>query len=338
MPKTYDVAVVGGHGLVSRNIIKDLITNEFPFKSITVYGSKEHASIPLEVEEMLFDVQVIDETDIKKHDIVFFSGSDALSYKYAEEFIKKGAKVIDNSSTFRMLESVPLVIPEINGTDLLYNTNIYAVPNCTTTMMLVALDPLHKYFDVERIIVSSYQSASGYGKLALEELLNEQLDPKYRAKVLPSRNVDKKRLFNNILPIVDEVDEETNYTKEELKMREETRKIWHDAEIEVQATCVRVPTHVGHGASISAICKEKIDLNTARKLIKECSWLRLKEQGDYPDVKGVEGTKYVDVGRMRVDLDCEYTINMFVTSDNLVRGASYTAVMIAFKLIDLRII
>lgn len=337
MIKLYDVAVVGGHGLVSKAIVNDLFKYNFPIKNLVIYGSKEHKDIELVSNGKKFKVDTIDEENIPHFDLVFFSTGEDLSYKYAPLFIKKGARVIDNSSYFRMDEKVPLVIPEINKEDLLNDTMIYANPNCTTILLLLAATSVHKLFSLEKIIVSSYQSVSGAGSLALQELINEIHNENYQPKILPSKNATKKQIFNNILPIVDEI-EEDGYTKEENKIINESKKILHKKDLELNPTCVRVPTIFGHGISASLVCKEKINLNALKEEYQKCSYIRLLEYPNYPDVKSVTGTPLVDIGRLRVDKYCEFTVNLFATSDNLIRGASYNAVMIALALLELKIL
>lgn len=337
MSKSYDIAVVGGHGLVSKAIIKDLFNSGIPIKSLVVFGSKENVDIDLIVDGHTLKVEVIDEKNIKHFDIVFFSTGDDLSYKYAQLFIDKGARVIDNSSYFRMNKDVPLVIPEINEEDLLNNTMIYANPNCTTILILLALLPVHRAFGLEKIIVSSYQSISGAGTLAVQEFINQNINPELSPKILPSSNVIKKTIYNNILPIVDDV-LPNGWTKEETKVENESKKILHLPELEINPTCVRVPTIVGHGVSVAAICKKKIDLLYLINEYYKYDFLRLKLNENYPDLKEVKDTSFVDVGRLRIDKYCEYTVDLFATSDNLIRGASHNAIQIAKSLIKLGVI
>ena len=337
MNKKYRVAVIGGHGLVARAIIEDLHRYNFPISELIVYGSKEHASIDLIIKGEKYHIVPLEEKNVREFDLVFFSSSEDLSNKYAKLFIEKGARVIDNSSFFRNDKNVPLVIPEINEEDLLNDSKIYANPNCTTIMMLLAIYPLHQECKLEKLNISSYQSISGAGKLALEEYVNESIDPSYKAKVLPSKNTVKKVIYNNILPIVDNINED-GFTSEELKIINESQKILHMKELEINPTCVRVPTLYGHGITIYALCKEKIDLNRLKEIYQDIPYLKYKDNPDYPDLKEVVGTPIVEVGRFRVDKYCEYTLDLFATSDNLIRGASYNAVQIGLSLIKLGIL
>lgn len=337
MQKKYDVAVVGGHGLVCKSIIKDLYLYNFPLKRLTIYGSKEHAGIDLEVEGKKHKIVPFIKENIQKHDLVFFSTGEDLAKDYAKYFIEKGARVIDNSSYFRLDDNVPLVIPEINEEDLLNDSYIYANPNCTTIMMLLAVYPLHKNNVLEKLNISSYQAISGAGNSALEEYVNETINKDYLPKVLPAKNVNKKTINQNILPIVDNLNED-GFTLEEIKIIKESQKILHLKELEVNPTCVRVPTLMGHGITIYALCKEKIDLDKLKDIYKNEPYLIFKDGKDYPDLKEVVGTPFVAVGRFRVDKYCDYTLDLFATSDNLIRGASYNAVKIALSLIKLGVL
>ncbi len=335
MNKKWKIAIVGGHGLVAKHIIKDLFDLEFPMESLTLYGSKEHAHTPIKIQKEIYPITPLSHKTIQDFDLVFFSGNDHISEEYASDFIKKGALVIDNSSFFRMHHDVPLVIPEINKDDLLDGKNLFANPNCTTIMILLALKSLHERYQLEKVFITSYQSASGAGKDALKELLEEQKDATYTPKILPSSNASKKVLADNILPVVDSF-LDNGYTREEMKIRAETQKIFHDNKLEINVTCVRVPTTIGHGASIAAQFKEKVDVDEALKLWKDCPYLKVFINPNYPSLLEVRKTPIVGVGRLRKDLDCEYTLNFFVTSDNLIRGASYNAVMMAFKLWEIK--
>ncbi len=331
MEKKWKVAVIGGHGLVTKCLIEDLFKYHFPLESLSIYGSKEKADIPLVINERTFIVIPLDKKTITYYDLVFFSGNENIAKEYAPDFIKKGAIVIDNSSYYRMHKDVPLVIPELNADDLLDGNKLYANPNCTTIMILLAVKPIHDKYKAEKIIVSSYQSASGAGTNALNEYYSEINNPSYKATFLPSSNVIKKNLFDNILPIVDDV-LDNGYTKEEMKIRDESHKILHDASIDINVTCVRVPTTIGHGASIVVQFKEKIAVEEVINIWKSCPYLKVYQHPDYPSLLEIRHQSFVAVGRLRADLDCEYTISFFVTSNNLVRGASYNAVMMAFKL------
>ena len=170
MKKEWKVALVGAHGLVGKSMIEDLFRLDFPMDCLTLYGSKEHANVPIKINGTLYPVLVLNEENIQPFDLVFFSGNEEIAEKYAPLFIKKGAIVIDNSSFFRMHKDVPLVIPEINKEDILEHHGLIANPNCTTIILLVALSALHEKYHLEKIYVSTYQSSSGAGKEALEEL------------------------------------------------------------------------------------------------------------------------------------------------------------------------
>lgn len=337
MKTGWSIGIVGGHGLVVQSLLHDVKEYSFPYREIVIYGSEEHAHEPLIFEEEEYTVIPLQEENIRAHDLVFFSGNEEIAKTFAPLFVKKGARVIDNSSCFRMEEQVPLVIPEINGNDLLNHSMIYANPNCTVIMVLLALQPLRERYHLEKVYISSYQSASGAGKNALFEYFEEQMNANLVPQYLPSANAVKKPLYDNLLPVVDQF-EPSGYTKEEMKIRLEAQKIFHQPKLEVNVTCVRVPTSVGHGASIQAVFEEKVDVEEALSLLRSCPWILPFVAPDYPSLKEVVNTPYVGVGRLRKDLDCDYTLNFFVTSDNLIRGASYNAIGIAKALAELKIL
>lgn len=337
MKNGWSIGIVGGHGLVVQSLLHDLKKSSLSYQEIVIYGSEEHAKDPLLCEEQEYSIIPLQIENIREHDLVFFSGNEEIAKKYAPIFVQKGARVIDNSSCFRMEKEVPLVIPEMNGNDLLNNSMIYANPNCTAIMVLLALKPLAERYRLEKVYISTYQSASGAGKKALFEYFEEQLNANLIPQYLPASNAMKKTLYDNLLPVVDDF-ESSGYTKEEMKIRQEAQKILHQPKLEVNVTCVRVPTSVGHGASIQAVFEEKVDVEEANTLLKECPWLISFVAPDYPSLKEVVNTPYVGVGRLRKDLDCDYTLNFFVTSDNLIRGASYNAIRIAETLVELKIL
>ena len=328
--KLFRVAVVGGRGLVGLKLIEILIKEKFPFSELVVYGNIEEQ---FEVEGYKFVSKILRKETVEKFDFVFFCVGEEVSKKYAYDFIALGAKVIDNSSYYRLDKDIPLVIPEINGFDLLNNNHLYANPNCTTIMILLGLKPLIDRYKLEKLYISSYQSTSGGGKDALNEYYLEKENPNYIPKILPNKKIKKSTIFDNIIPIVD-VLLDNGYTNEEMKVRLESKKILHLEKLEINATCVRVPTSIGHGATIFAVFEEKVDVEEAYKLLGEVAYLKVYDDNSYPTLIDVRGTPLVGVGRLRKDLDCDYTLSFFVTSDNLVRGASYNAYKIALKLVE----
>lgn len=328
--KLFKVAIIGGKGLVSTSLIDVLQKEKFPYSEIVLYGSYEEDAL---INNDLYHIVKLEDQTIEKFDFVFFCTNEEVSQKYASKFIELGAKVIDNSSCFRLDKDIPLVVPEINGMDLLNHNNLYANPNCTTIMILLALKPLIDRYKLEKVYISSYQSVSGAGKEALNELYMEQNNPNYIPKILPNKNSEKSTIFDNILPLVD-VLLDCGYTGEEKKIILESKKILHLENIEINPLCVRVPTSIGHGASIFAIFEEKVDLEEVYKLFSEVAYLKVYRSPSYPTLTDIRGSSLVGVGRIRKDMDCDYTLSFFVTSDNLIRGASYNAYKIALKLVE----
>lgn len=328
MNEKLKIALVGAHGLVGKEMLKEILESDLPIDKIVLYGSKEHMHMAVKMGKDLFPVLPLTKENIEPFDFVFFSGNEEIAEKYAPMFQKLGAEVIDNSSFFRMQKEVPLVIPEINKEDLLEGKGIYANPNCTTILLLLALAPLHEKYHLERIDLSSYQSVSGAGKDALDELRRESKEEDEPPLLLPSKNAKKKRIYDNLLPVVD-VFLDQGYTKEEMKIRYESKKILHDDQIEVNATCVRVPTSLGHAISVKAVFKEKVNVDEAYALWKNTPYLLPFSAPDYPSLEEIRHRSFVAVGRLRKDLDCDYTLHFFVSGDNIVRGASYNALEIA---------
>ena len=326
----YKVAVVGGLGLVGTSLIKILIDEKFPISELIVYGSEDGEAI---IENIEYHIRKLDDKSIESFDFVFFCSNEAVSEQYAEKFASLGAYVIDNSSYFRLKDNIPLVVPEINASDLLNGSKIIANPNCTTIMILLALNPLLDKYKLERFYASTYQATSGAGKEGLNQYICEKVHLDYKNKVLPNKLLEKSSIFDNLIPIVD-VLLDSGYTSEEMKVRLESKKILHLDKLEISTTAVRVPTSIGHGASIFAIFEEKVNVEEAIRLFGEAAYLRVYNDPHYPTLSSVRGTPYVGVGRIRRDLDCEYTLNFFVTSDNLIRGASYNAYKIALKLVE----
>ena len=331
MKRKWKVAIVGVHGLVGQSLIEDLFRYDFPLESLTLYGSKENANIPIKIGTSLYPVHVLKKENIHSFDLVFFSGNEEIAETYAPLFIDKGAIVIDNSSFFRMNKEVPLVIPELNKDDILEHHGLIANPNCTTIILLLALYPLHQKYHLEKIYVSTYQSSSGAGKEALEELEKERKDHQYQPEVLPSHNAKKKTLFDNVLPVVDEF-LDNGFTKEEMKVRHESKKILHLDELEMNVSCARVDTSIGHALSVMAVFKEKVDVDEAIELLREYDYIHVYNAPDYPSLDEIRNQPYIAVGRVKKDLDCDYTLDLFITGDNLVRGASYNAVQIGWAL------
>ncbi|OHD55466.1 MAG: aspartate-semialdehyde dehydrogenase [Spirochaetes bacterium GWF1_51_8] len=325
------VAVVGATGAVGREMIRTLERRNFPVKQIRFFASSRSAGQHLkfngddvvveELTEKAFDNQGIE--------IALFSAGGDTSKQFSPIVAKAGAVVIDNSSAWRMNPEVPLVVPEVNPEDVKFHKGIIANPNCSTIQMVVALKPLHDYSRVLRIIVSTYQSVSGAGQRGIDELW-DQTKNIINGKPIVSAKFPKQIAFN-VIPQID-VFLENHFTKEEMKMVNETRKIMHDEHIATTATCVRVPVLRGHSESVYIETEKKISRDKALELFSKAPGIVLMDDpstGKYP--VPTESADQFDtyVGRVREDLNIENGLNFWCVSDNLLKGAASNAVQIA---------
>lgn len=333
MTKKYNVAVVGATGAVGQKMIETLQRRNFPINKLTLLASAKSAGKMLNFKDELIAVEELTENSFEGIDIALFSAGGSISEKYAPYAVKSGVVVIDNTSHFRMKEDVPLVVPEINPEDILNHRGIIANPNCSTIQMVLSLKPILDNYGLKKVIVSTYQAVSGTGKKAIEELkeqssafLNKE---KYTPKVYPHA------ISFNLIPQIDTF-EENGFTKEEMKMINETKKILHDEQIQVNATCVRVPVFVGHSESVYIETEKDINTQELRSLWEKFDGLKViddpKEQL-YPMPRNSEGVYDTMVGRLRKDVHNANAASFWVVSDNLLKGAALNAVQIAEKLI-----
>ena len=335
--KSYNVAVVGALGAVGNEMLKTLEKRSFPISEL----------IPLDVssnvlKEISFNGKTLKVREAKAGafsgvDIALFSAGEAASRELAPIAVSEGCKVIDNSSTWRMDEGVPLVIPEVNPDDLLNNRGIIANPNCTTIQMLVALKPIHDLYTIKRIIVSTYQAVSGSGQKAIEELENQALQHAKDEEI--THNVYPHQILFNAIPHVDTF-LENGYSREEMKMVNETHKIL-DPAIKVSATAVRIAVFRGHSESINIETEKPINISEVKEVLNKSNGIVLidnPEQGLYPMAIKCKDKYEVFVGRIRMDKSVENGVNMWVVADNLLKGAALNAVQIAEKMAEMNLI
>lgn len=337
----YNVAVVGATGAVGQNIIKYLEEKPFTIKDITLLSSKRSAGTKMNVLGKEVIVEEATPESFQGIDIAFFSAGGSVSEKLAPEAVKRGAVVIDNTSAFRMDENVPLVVPEVNEMDLKNHQGIIANPNCSTIQMVVALKPIQEKYGLSKIIVSTYQAVSGAGLAAEEELKNQVSQflqgEEMEANILPA-GADKKHypIAFNALPQID-LFEENGYTKEEMKMINETKKIMHEPNLHVAATCVRLPVFSSHSESVYVETNtENVTAEELKKTIAAGEGIQLQDDPSsqsYPTPLSAQDKKEVFVGRVRKDLDNDKGFHLWVVSDNLVKGAAWNTVQIAQSLV-----
>jgi aspartate-semialdehyde dehydrogenase len=334
--KTYDVAIVGATGAVGEALISILEERNFPVGKLYPLASERSAGNTVMFRGKPVMVQNLAEFDFSKAQIGLFSAGGSVSAQYAELAGKAGCIVIDNTSHFRYEVDIPLVVPEVNPEKIAeYTTrNIIANPNCSTIQMLVALKPIHDKVGIARINVSTYQAVSGTGKLAVEELAKQTAD------LLNGRSVTckvyPKQIAFNALPQID-VFLDNGYTKEEMKMSWETKKILGDESIMVNATCVRVPVFYSHSEAVNIETRSPITVGEVRELMTNAAGVVLMDDphsGVYPTAVGDSaGKDAVYVGRIRADISHPNGMNMWIVSDNVRKGAALNSVQIAELLI-----
>lgn len=328
------VAIVGASGAVGQEFLRILAEREFPIDELVLFGSKRSAGTKYAFKGKEYEVQLLQHNDdFRDIDIAFVSAGGGTSKEFAETITKHGTVMIDNSSAFRMDEDVPLVVPEVNPEDALNRPRgIIANPNCTTIMMVVALKAFEKLSHIKRVHVSSYQAASGAGQAAMDELYEQ-----YR-QVLAGEPVTVKKfayqLAFNVIPQID-VFQDNGYTKEEMKMYNETKKIMH-SDVETSAMCVRVPSLRSHSESIWIETERPISVEEAREAIKNGEGLVLMDEPEkkkYPMPLFLAGKDDVYVGRIRKDLANPNGLTFWIVSDQIRKGAALNAVQIAEYLV-----
>lgn len=317
------IAVVGCTGLVGSVILKVLEERQFPVTELIPVASEKSVGRKVVFNGREYAVVPLSEATDKKPNIALFSAGSGVSKEWAPKFAKVGTKVIDNSSCWRMEAHIPLVVPEINADVLTENDFIIANPNCSTIQMVMVLNPLHLKYKLKKVIVSTYQSVSGTGAKAIVQMENERNN-------IQGEKVYPYPIDMNCLPHID-IFLDNDYTKEEMKMVQETQKIMR-AEIQVTATTVRVPVRGGHSESVYAEFEEKPDVNEIKNILRQSAGVIVQDnpaEKVYPMPLYAEGKDEVFVGRIRQDLHNRHAINLWIVADNLRKGAATNAVQIA---------
>ncbi|HKL75297.1 MAG TPA: aspartate-semialdehyde dehydrogenase [Halanaerobiales bacterium] len=329
----YNLAVVGATGAVGQEIIEILEERKFPVDNLKLIASKKSEGKKITFLNRKIKVESIENGIFEDIDIALFSIDSNLSKKYAPQAVKEGAVVIDNSNAFRMDDSVPLVVPEINANKINEHQGIIANPNCSTIQLVMAIKPIFKKYGLKRVIVNTYQAVSGTGKRAISEL--EQQIKDYIDKNEIKSEVYPYQIAFNLLPHIDEF-QENKYTKEEMKVVKETRKILDDKEIPITATAVRVPVFNGHGESVNIETEVSYLIDDIKNSIDKMENVKLVDninENKYPMPIMVENEDEVMVGRIRRDYSKKNALNMWIVANNLRKGAALNAVQIAEKMI-----
>lgn len=366
MSTKYNIAILGATGIVGRTVISILQNRNFPINKLYLLATSRSLGRTLSFNEKQIEVQDAFKFDFSKVKIAFFCAGSAASKLYAKKAANCGCVVIDNTSLFRYENDVPLVVPEVNPQDIqnYHKQNIISNPNCSTIQMLVALKPIYDAVGIDRINVCTYQSVSGSGNLAVSELTEQtgytlghstknlsEYALKYSSENFSSHSfnishknlaiqpkVYPKQIAFNVFPHIDEF-MDNGYTKEEMKMVWETKKILHDDNIKVNATTVRVPVYYGHSEAVNIETKKFIDEKQVRKLCKDAKGVKLIDNindNEYPTpLEHGSGTDLVYVGRVRKDISHPLGVNMWIVADNVRKGAALNSVQIAESLINI---
>ncbi|MEQ9425170.1 MAG: aspartate-semialdehyde dehydrogenase [Cyclobacteriaceae bacterium] len=318
------LAVVGATGLVGQEILKVIDERNVEFSELLMVASPKSVGKQIEFRAQAYTVIGMDDAVNQKPDIAIFSAGGSTSLEWAPKFAEAGTIVIDNSSAWRMHPKHKLIVPEINADMLRIDDRIIANPNCSTIQMVLALAPLHEKYKIKRIVVSTYQSVTGTGKEAVQQMMNERAG-------IDGPKVYPHKIDMNVLPHID-VFMENGYTKEEMKMVNETKKIMRDDSIQVTATCVRIPTMGGHSEAVNVEFVNDFDLANVREILANTSGITVEDDPEnnvYPMPLTSHNKDEVFVGRLRRDETQPNTLNMWIVADNLRKGAATNAVQIA---------
>ncbi|CAN2251630.1 aspartate-semialdehyde dehydrogenase [Bacillus vallismortis] len=346
MGRGLHVAVVGATGAVGQQMLKTLEDRNFEMDTLTLLSSKRSAGTKVTFKGEELTVQEATPESFEGINIALFSAGGSVSQALAPEAVKRGAICIDNTSAFRMDENTPLVVPEVNEADLREHNGIIANPNCSTIQMVAALEPIRKAYGLNKVIVSTYQAVSGAGNEAVKELYSqtqaildqEEIEP----AIMPVKG-DKKhyQIAFNAIPQIDKF-QDNGYTFEEMKMINETKKIMHMPDLQVAATCVRLPIQTGHSESVYIeVDRDDATVEDIKNLLKDAPGVTLQDdpsQQLYPMPADAVGKNDVFVGRVRKDLDRANGFHLWVVSDNLLKGAAWNSVQIAESLKKLNLV
>lgn len=329
MGKSYDIAVVGATGAVGAELLDVLERRAFPARKLRLLASARSAGKTMRFRDEEIRVHELRDDSFAGVDLAFFSAGGDISRRFAPIAVAAGAVVVDNSSTFRTNPEVPLVIPEINGPDAREHSGIIANPNCTTAVALMALYPLHVAFGVRRVFASSYQAVSGSGSRAIAELKRQVSEAESNSPPVPE--IYPHPIAFNVLPHVDGF-LATGYTKEEMKMQNEGRRIMHLPDFRASVTCVRVPVFRAHSVAISAEFERPVSLREAHDVLRKAPGLDVVDEpaaNRYPMPIAAAGQDNCQVGRLRLDCAFENGLAFWVSGDQLLKGAALNAVQIA---------
>ena len=322
-----DIAVVGASGLVGRKIIEILIERNFPVGKIIAIASEQSVGKELNIRGNRYKLHRLEEGIFKNVEFAFFSAGAKVSHDWVHKAVSEGTLVIDNSSAFRMDDNVPLVVPEVNRNDIFKHKGIISNPNCSTIQLVLVLKPLDDLFKIKRVVVSTYQSVSGAGYKGITALEYELKNPDTRHEHSPFAY----RIAHNAIPHID-IFFDDGYTKEELKIINESRKILNRKELDITATCVRIPSHTGHGESVNIEFDKSVSPADVSEVLRLSKGIRIMDdhtKNEYPMPLNCRDTNEVLVGRIRKDYSVRHGINLWIVADNIRKGAALNAVQIS---------
>lgn len=327
--RAQNVAIVGATGIVGQELIKVLAERRFPMGELRLLASDRSVGRPVRVGDRELVVAEATEGSFGDIDLALFAAGTGVSARLAPAAVRAGAVVVDKSAAFRMDDTVPLVVPEVNGRDIAWHRGIIASPNCSTIQLVVALHPLHRVNRIRRVVVSSYQSVSGAGSPAVDEL-RDQTRAWAEGRAMEPRVIPAQIAFN-VVPHIDEF-LDNGYTGEEWKLVQETRKIMHEPDLAVTATTVRVPVFVGHSEAVTVEFERPFPPDEARAVLRSAPGVMVVDdpaRAQYPLATVAAGTDPVYVGRIRVDVSHPNGLVLWVVGDNLRKGAALNAIQIA---------
>lgn len=344
--KGYSVAVVGATGAVGHKMLETLEKKNFPVGELKLLSSSRSAGKKISFKGKEYTVEEAVPESFEGVQIALFSAGGSISKRLASEAVARGAVVVDNTSAFRMDKEVPLVVPEVNSSDIASHNGIIANPNCSTIQMVAALKPIQEAYGLSRVIVSTYQAVSGAGTVAMDELKEQSRNflegEDMKAEILPVKGDEKHYpIAFNALPQIDTF-QDNGYTFEEMKMINETKKILHSPDLSVSATCVRLPFFTSHAESVYVeVDQDDVSVADLQKIIGAAEGVILEDDPEnqvYPTPLSAEGKSEVFVGRVRKDPDHAKGFHLWIVSDNLLKGAAWNSVQIAEKLIEQKLV
>ncbi len=332
--KRYNLAVVGATGVVGQHFLRILANRNFPLRNLKLFASKRSVGKRITYGGQEIEVKEVGARAFAGVDLVFISATDDVSRNVAPAAVEAGAVVIDDSGVWRMESNVPLVVPEVNADDVAEHEGILSIPNCATTPLVMALAPLHDVNPVKRVVASTYQSVSGTGQAAVQELAEQTKRLLENQRAAP--HVYPHQIAQNLLPEIGSFKDD-GYTSEEWKMAAETRKIMHQPELAFSATCVRVPVYVGHAAAVNVELSRPMEAEEAQGILQEAPGIVVQDDPAislYPQPITAAGRDDIFVGRIRQDSSHPNGLVFWVVGDNLRKGAALNALQIAEELIS----